>query len=116
MPTLQHHQQNHSILLHEDQRKADAEAEQRRIAALIDSLPDPDDPDPPAHGHFNTGDLSPVPPTVDDRALEDPEELAHPTTPAQRAPVAVSLNSMGNHDDDEDLTLAGNPPPGRVGY
>ena len=76
----------------------------------MNALPDPDD-DPATHGHFNTGDLSPLPPTNVDyegdlpkdllRAtppspgnypLDNPAELAHPKNPKYQQPVAVSLN------------------------
>jgi hypothetical protein len=56
------------------QAKADAEAEELRIQAELDQLPDPDQP--AAHGHFNTGDLSPLPPTVDaDNEGDLPKQL-----------------------------------------
>ena len=34
-------------------------AEQKEIQNYLNALPDPDDP-PASHGHFNTGDLSPL--------------------------------------------------------
>ena len=87
-------------------------AEQKQIADYLNTLPDPDNP-PASHGHFNTGDLSPLPPTNtgDDNEgdlpaelsratppspgsypLDDPAELDGPLQSKYRQPVAVSLN------------------------
>jgi hypothetical protein len=90
--------------------KADAAREQKEILDYLDGLPNPDDP--PA-SHFNTGDLSPLPPTNtgDDNEgdlpkdllratppspgnypLDDPSEMDVPSQPKYRNPAAVSLN------------------------
>jgi hypothetical protein len=91
--------------------------EQQELQEYLDSLPDPDNPE-----HHNTLDLAVETPTedpvedqdpqgiipepedpegavldqlqglVETRPVVDPAELAHPETPAQRAPVAISLN------------------------
>jgi hypothetical protein len=110
-------------LKHEDQRKADEAAEQQRIEDELARLPDPDFPDS-APGHFNTGDLSPLPPTVDgdtDDQGDLPRSL-DPDTPTGLdprwadprnrnqvpQPVSVSLNEA----DDQEITLSAAPLPG----
>jgi hypothetical protein len=91
--------------------------EQKELQEYLDSLPDPDNPDAPAAYHpggelhsIAAKDQDPqgiIPDPRDpegavlDQGLEglvtkrpvvDPAELAHPETPAQRNPVAISLN------------------------
>ena len=92
-------------------------AEQKQIHDYLDSLPIPNAP--ASHRHFNTGDLSPLPPTnsSDDNEgdltrklsratppspgsypLDDPSELNGPPQPKYRNPVAVSLNAEDEYD------------------
>ena len=61
----------------------DAAREAKRVQDYLKTLPDPDDP-PASHGHFNTGDLSPLPPTNTGDAAEGdfPETLLRATPPA----------------------------------
>jgi hypothetical protein len=100
-----------------DEEEAERE-EQEELQKYLDALPDPDDP----ATHHNTLDLAVENPAkdpvedqdpegvipepkdpegavldqlqglVETRPVVDPEDLAHPKTPAQRAPVAISLN------------------------
>jgi hypothetical protein len=99
----------------EEQMRADEEAEERRIEQFLDELPDPDSPDPFAPSgdlhviaasgpedreqlQSDQGTLPPelkkgAPPDLGTEPELDPSKLAYPETPAQRAPVAVSMMS-----------------------
>jgi hypothetical protein len=110
----------------EEQARQDAEEEQRRIQAELDALPDPDSPahyDPSGEMH-TLSPTQPGPVTTDHGNLSGfaiPEddtdvlparfsvkappsagtyppqsELAHPETPPQRQPIAVSMMSEDN--------------------
>jgi hypothetical protein len=86
--------------------REEEEAEQEEIEQMMDQLPDPD---APATFH-PTGDLHTLSPKLDQGTLPNslvkdvppssgtmlepnPAELAYPSTPAQRSPVAISFQS-----------------------
>lgn len=93
-------------------QRADEEEERRQIQAMLDALPNPDLPDPfspsgEMHGipasqpedqqQLQQSDQGSLPRELaleGEGPLDPPSELGAPETPAQRAPVAVSLNEQ----------------------
>jgi hypothetical protein len=69
-----------------EEARAREEAEQQRIQAELDSLPDPDTPDP--LGHQNTGDLHALPHKLEEDQTEF--ELPEPSGTVIPQPAAIS--------------------------